>query len=96
MKQYDIKINNKWDYIIDVYYTLNEFINDFKQYYPTKRDIKTHATDYDCTFNDIFHEFINYCLHRLNISKNDKITFHKYDDYIVIYKNNECYEYHFE
>lgn len=100
MKQYKIKIGKNyewsWNYIINVYFTLNEFIDNYKQYYPTNREIKTHTSDYDFTFNDIFHGFINYCLYDLHITKNEKITIHKHDEYIIIYTNNKCYVWDYE
>lgn len=87
MKTYKI---DEWHNVY-VFYSLDEFINTIKSDYPTKRQIKTHVNNYPFTFNNVYRDMINLCLHELNVTKTEKLTIHMYDDAIMIYSNNECY-----
>lgn len=87
MKTYNI---DKW-HDVCVFYSLDEFINVIKSNYPTKRQIKLNIDDYPFTFDNVYRDMINLCLHKLNVTKTDKLTIHVYDDAIMIYTNNKCY-----
>lgn len=90
----------------NLYFSLDEFINHYKNYYVNTRQkltdnynyhiVKNHGYDVtvlQLTFNDIFHDFISWVLYDLKIGKHEKISLIKYDDKIVIYTKNNKYEY---
>lgn len=79
-------------YAIWIYYSLNEFINNYKQYYVSKREQQING---DNNFNDVFNDFISWFLYELNIGKYEHCAIHCYDDMIIIYHKNNCYKYHF-
>ena len=80
----------------NVYYTLNDFINDYKQYYCTKHEQKIDKLSSDIellTFNDLFSDFINTYLYKWKIGKYENVSLYKYDDNIVVYTKNKCFSY---
>lgn len=100
-------LKNDYEYLnkhgFTIYYSLNDFINDYKQYYNNTLNEKIryyeneHLNPYfeTFTFNDIFHNFINVYLHEWKIGKYENVSLYKYDDTIIVYTKNNCFSYVF-